>query len=144
MKFERVVRSTRFLKKEEAAHAVQQRSAVTAAMPPPLPPPHIQSLALPEWVARQEELLALEREGLVHGSPALHGDPPEQLVERALQFWTGYHTAPVATHTGAEVVCEDPALLHYYGNRLVPFATRIATPAHAAAAREIALLGQRA
>jgi hypothetical protein len=50
----------------------------------------------------------------------------------------------VATHTGAEVVCEDPALLHFYGNRLVPFATRIAGEAHLGAAREIARMGQRA
>jgi glycerol-3-phosphate O-acyltransferase len=92
----------------------------------------------------RDALLALEHEGLVRGSPALHGDPPEQLVERALQFWTGYHGAPVATHTGAEVVCEDPALLHFYGNRLVPFATRIAGEAHLGAAREIARMGQRA
>jgi hypothetical protein len=49
----------------------------------------------------------------------------------------------VATRVGAEVVCEDPALLHYYGNRLVPFATRIAPESLAAAARELALLGNR-
>jgi glycerol-3-phosphate O-acyltransferase len=91
----------------------------------------------------RDAVLALERGGFVHASPALHRDPPETLVERALQFWTGYHTLPVATRVGAEVVCEDPALLHYYGNRLVPFATRIAPESLAAAARELALLGNR-
>jgi len=91
----------------------------------------------------RDAILALERSGFVHGSPALQRDPPELIVERALQFWTGYHTTPVATYVGAEVVCEDPALLHYYGNRLVPFATRIAPENLAAAAREIAHMGHR-
>ncbi len=96
-----------------------------------------------EVAEARDAILALERDGQVHGSPALQRDSAETLVERALQFWTGYHTLPVATRVGAEVVCEDPALLHYYGNRLVPFATRIAPASLAAAAGELARMGRR-
>jgi glycerol-3-phosphate O-acyltransferase len=89
----------------------------------------------------RDRLLALEAEGQVRVGPSLRRDPPEGIVERALRFWTGYHTSPVATLVGSEVVCEEPPLLFYYGNRLVPYAERIASAERLPAAREIARAG---
>jgi glycerol-3-phosphate O-acyltransferase len=91
----------------------------------------------------RDALLALEAEGRVRVSPALRTETPEYIVDRSLAFWSGYHTRVVATRNGAEIFCEDPGLILYYQNRLVPYAVDIATSEHMAAAQEIARMGLR-
>ena len=46
--------------------------------------------------------------------------------------------------TPPEITAEDPTLLLYYQNRLVPFAQKLAGPDDAEAARQIAAMGARA
>ncbi len=86
----------------------------------------------------RDRLVSLERSGLVRVSPFLHQETASGIVERALRAWTGYHSRAAALDLGVEVTAEDPTLLLYYQNRLVPFATAIADEANAEAARDIA------
>jgi glycerol-3-phosphate O-acyltransferase len=91
-------------------------------------------------VAR-DRLLALERQGRVRTSEVVKEDSPQELLERALSFWNGYHDSTAATREGDRIVIGDPSLLLYYQNRLVPFAEDIADPEQLQAACEIELLG---
>ena len=68
-------------------------------------------------------------------------DSPEELLDRALSFWNGYHDSTAASRRGDRVIIGDPSLLLYYQNRLVPFAEDIADPEHLEAACEIEKLG---
>lgn len=96
---------------------------------------------LVEAVGRARDALGvLEAAGVVRMSPVLHRSPPEELVARALAAWSGYHRRQAAREQNAVVFIEDPTLLLYYQNRLVPFAERIAPEAELAAAREIGRL----
>ena len=90
----------------------------------------------------RDELKRLEAEGRVRVSPALRNESPEYILDRSLAFWSGYHTRVVASRNGAEVIAEDPSLLLYYQNRLIPYAMSIAGT-HVAAAQEIARMGHR-
>ncbi|MCZ7678014.1 MAG: 1-acyl-sn-glycerol-3-phosphate acyltransferase [Sandaracinaceae bacterium] len=83
----------------------------------------------------------LEARGEVHLSHALRKRPPDELLDRAMAQWDGYHTRTVARQIGPDVIAEDPTLLVYYQNRLLDYATAVACEEDAAAAREIALLG---
>lgn len=83
----------------------------------------------------------LESRGEVHLSHALRRRPPDELLDRAMAQWDGYHTRTVARQIGPDVIAEDPTLLLYYQNRLLDYATDVASEPDAAAAREIALLG---
>ncbi len=74
----------------------------------------------------RDRLLGLAQEGAVHVSALLTDATPEQIVERALGAWTGYHSRFAALEQGAQVSIEDPTLLLYYQNRLVPWADHIA------------------
>ena len=58
-------------------------------------------------------------------------------------MWSGYHSKTLARLVDGQIVIEDPGLLLYYQNRLVPFAEAIASDEldEARAAREIAALG---
>jgi glycerol-3-phosphate O-acyltransferase len=89
----------------------------------------------------RDRLLAFAAEGRVHVGPVLRGQTPERIVSEALTAWNGYHTRPVATEIGDDVMIEDPNLLLFYQNRLVPFAEDLATPDTIAAARTITALG---
>jgi glycerol-3-phosphate O-acyltransferase len=88
----------------------------------------------------RDRLLALERQGRVRTSEVVKEDSPEELLERALNFWSGYHDSTAAAREGDRVVIGDPSLLLYYQNRLVPFAQDIASPEQLKAACEIELL----
>jgi glycerol-3-phosphate O-acyltransferase len=75
---------------------------------------------------------------LVRLSPFVRTQPPDVLLHRVLEIFHGYH-AHVAIHRdGDRVVLDEPTLLLYYQNRLIPFAERIAPPGRIEAAREIA------
>ena len=89
----------------------------------------------------RDRLLALVEKGEVHASAVVRSDPPEELVRRAFEVWSGYHTRPSARHEGSRIIIEDPTLLLYYQNRLVAFAEDIAGPEHAEAARFISHIG---
>jgi glycerol-3-phosphate O-acyltransferase len=88
----------------------------------------------------RDRLAGLQAKGKVRLNGWLAEAEPEAIVSRALRVWNGYHDRMAAKDVGKEIVAEDPTLLLYYQNRLVPFATRVAGE-HARAAREIAQLG---
>jgi glycerol-3-phosphate O-acyltransferase len=83
-----------------------------------------------ELIAEVEEardrLLSLELAGQVRLGPVLRAETAESAVTLALEAWRGYHTRPIATARGDEVVIEDPNLLLFYQNRLVGFAEALA------------------
>jgi glycerol-3-phosphate O-acyltransferase len=98
----------------------------------------------------RDALLELERRGGVHVSEELRHARPQDLIHRALVTWEGYHSRIAArlgqgsgTSHGASggnrrgIVIEDPALIFYYQNRLVPYAEAITDDAGRATAREI-------
>jgi glycerol-3-phosphate O-acyltransferase len=89
----------------------------------------------------RDRLRELEAKGRVRTSDVVKEDTPEELLERALKFWNGYHDATAASLEGDRVVLGDPSLLLYYQNRLVPFAEEIASPEQLRAACEIENLG---
>jgi glycerol-3-phosphate O-acyltransferase len=82
-------------------------------------------------------LIEIEHEGGVHVSPFVREATPEDIVARALDIWNGYHSRVAARDLGTEITAEDPTLLLYYQNRMVPFAERIAPEPEMPAAREI-------
>jgi len=89
----------------------------------------------------RDRLVALEAEGRVRTSDVVKEDSPDEMLERALSFWSGYHDSTAATTEGNRIVIGDPSLLLYYQNRLVPFAEAIADPGQLRAACEIENLG---
>jgi glycerol-3-phosphate O-acyltransferase len=89
----------------------------------------------------RDRLLQLERNGRVRTSDVVKEDTPDQLLERALSFWNGYHDSTAARREGDRIIIGDPSLLLYYQNRLVPFAEDIASPEQLQAACEIEHLG---
>jgi len=91
--------------------------------------------------AARDALLSLERQGRVHMSSILRSEPPDVIVDRALRAFVGYHVRNAALDVGAEVTAEDPTLLLFYQNRVVPFAEEIADEPNMKAAREIARMG---
>ena len=91
----------------------------------------------------RDRLLALESQGRFRTSEVVKEDSPEELLERALSFWNGYHDSTAATREGDRIVIGDPSLLLYYQNRLVPFAEDIASPEQLKAACEIEQLWGR-
>ncbi|HEY8431838.1 MAG TPA: 1-acyl-sn-glycerol-3-phosphate acyltransferase [Sandaracinaceae bacterium] len=91
--------------------------------------------------ATRDRAAELEARGEVHLSHFVRKRPPDEILDRAMAQWDGYHTRTVARQIGPDVIAEDPTLLLYYQNRLVDYATAVASERDAAAAREIALLG---
>ncbi|MEM6290220.1 MAG: 1-acyl-sn-glycerol-3-phosphate acyltransferase [Myxococcota bacterium] len=90
----------------------------------------------------RDALLRLERDDRVHLNAPLRQAAPEQIIERALDAWSGYHQKPIARVLGGSVIAEDPNLLLFYQNRLRLFACDIAGPhpGDQAAALEIAAM----
>ena len=91
-------------------------------------------------VAR-EALRALGKRGEVRLSRTVSDATPDELLNRALSVWSGYHSRVAARDLGVEITAEDPTLLLYYQNRLVSFAEAIAPPELLEAAREIGQIG---
>ena len=89
----------------------------------------------------RDRLAELQAEGEVRLNGWLAEAEPEAIVTRALRVWNGYHTRLAAKDVGSDIVAEDPTLLLYYQNRLVPFAVDVGGAEHEIAAREIARLG---
>jgi glycerol-3-phosphate O-acyltransferase len=91
----------------------------------------------------RERLFELVRKGEVQVNVHLPTSSAERAFERATGTWDGYHTRTVARlDNEMQIVIEDPALLLYYQNRLVPYAEALAgSEDEMRAAREIAALG---
>ena len=89
----------------------------------------------------RDRLLAFEAEGRVRVGPVLRSLAPERIVSDALAAWRDYHTRTVAREVGADIMIEDPNLLLFYQNRVLPWAEELATPETLAAARSIAAMG---
>ena len=89
----------------------------------------------------RDRLLQLETDGQVHVSRSLRESGPDVILRRALEVWNGYHDRTAAKDLGVEITAEDPTLLLYYQNRLVPFAVDLAGAADQEAAREIGATG---
>ena len=94
--------------------------------------------------AARDRLLEFAAAGRVQVGPVLRTQGPDHIVAEALTAWDGYHTKAVAREVGADIMIEDPNLLLFYQNRLVPLAEDLATPEAEAAARTIAAMGGRA
>lgn len=93
-----------------------------------------------EFLETRERLRSLAAAGGVHLNSYLSTDSAERAFERATEAWDGYHTRTMARLHDGRIVIEDPALLLYYQNRLVPFAESIASEDDQRAAREIAAM----
>jgi len=89
----------------------------------------------------RDRAAVLEKSGRVQLSRTVRGGTPEELLDRAIAVWDGYHTRCVARQVGSDIVAEDPTLLLYYQNRLVTYALDVASEPDMAAAKEISLLG---
>ena len=92
------------------------------------------------YLETRDRLRDLQADGEVHLNSYLETDSAERALERALEAWDGYHTRTMARVNDGQIIIEDPALLLYYQNRLVPFAERIAGEGDQQAALEIAAL----
>ncbi len=88
----------------------------------------------------RDRLLALQRDGEVHLGPAIAEAEPAAIADRALRMWNGYHRRMAVHDLGGQVRIEDPMLLAYYQNRVIPWARRVAPPDYAEAARQIAAM----
>ena len=86
----------------------------------------------------RDRLDGLSGENKVRISSVLKNSDPNELIDRSLTVWNGYHTQDAAQLRGNEVMITAPSLLLYYQNRLVTFAEDIADEKTCAAAREIA------
>ncbi|MFW5920397.1 MAG: 1-acyl-sn-glycerol-3-phosphate acyltransferase, partial [Polyangiales bacterium] len=62
----------------------------------------------------RDHLVEMERAGMVHVSPFVREKSPEEMVERVLDVWNGYHSRVAARDLGTEITAEDPTLLLYY------------------------------
>jgi glycerol-3-phosphate O-acyltransferase len=89
----------------------------------------------------RDRLRDLASRGEVHMSHLAGTADPAALVERSFSAWGGYHRRTIVIEHDGMVTAEDPTMLLYYQNRLVPYAERVAGPAEQVAARDIARLG---
>ena len=85
----------------------------------------------------RDRLKDLSADGRVRISSVLRNSEPDELIDRSLAVWNGYHTSTAAQAGSNQVTICDPALLLYYQNRLVPFAEEIADDEYRLAARSI-------
>lgn len=60
----------------------------------------------------------LEARGEIALSPTMKGKAGDRVVDDALRAFAGYHTSPVLSPRGSELVLSDTRLLFYYQNRL--------------------------
>ncbi len=89
----------------------------------------------------RDRLAALEEKGRVRMSRLIRNETPEYALSHALEAFRGYHSKEAARDLGAEVILEEPSLLLYYQNRVVPWAVDVADEANLQAAREIRRTG---
>lgn len=90
----------------------------------------------------RDRLADLVSRGLVHATDEVLKEKPAVLVERVLEIWSGYHRRVAARGDGMDVVIDDPSLLLYYQNRVVPFATELADADRQASASAISAMAR--
>lgn len=92
----------------------------------------------------RDRLAVLADEGELHLDSYLLTDSAERAFERATGAWDGYHDRTLVRLEDTTITIEDPMMLLYYQNRLVPWALDLAgaEPRELQAAREIAGLGE--
>jgi glycerol-3-phosphate O-acyltransferase len=93
-----------------------------------------------EIAEARDALLALRGEHAVRISPFLAQEAPHTILYRCLSMWSGYHRRVATRDDGRYVTIEDPTVLLYYQNRLLPFAEAIAPEALKVPARELGRL----
>lgn len=98
---------------------------------------------LQEIGSARDALVDLETEHRVHVNTVLRRANPQRILDRAIEAWDGYHSRPVARIVSGSLIADDPNLLLFYQNRMLPFAVDVAGPGEAdqVAAREIAAMG---
>ncbi|WP_169791582.1 1-acyl-sn-glycerol-3-phosphate acyltransferase [Sandaracinus amylolyticus] len=89
----------------------------------------------------RERLRDLASRGEVHLSELADRGDATTLIDRVFAAWNGYHRRTIVIEHDGQITAEDPTMLLYYQNRLVPYAERVAGEGDLAAAREIARLG---
>jgi glycerol-3-phosphate O-acyltransferase len=90
----------------------------------------------------QDRLRAMEARGEVRLSEATRGLSAEELVDRVVAAFVGYHRRTILTRTSdGGLSLEDPTMLLYYQNRMIAYAERVADERTLPAAREIARMG---
>jgi glycerol-3-phosphate O-acyltransferase len=65
-----------------------------------------------------ERLIEMEGRSEIVVAPAVRGKKGDAIVDDALRAFAGYHTNPVLSPRGSELVLTDTRLLFYYQNRL--------------------------
>ncbi len=88
----------------------------------------------------RDRLRALEQQGAVRLGAFPRRAEPGALLDRALRIWAGYHRRMAVHDLGGSIRIEDPMLLAYYQNRLLPWVRRVAPPEYTEAARQIAAM----
>jgi len=88
----------------------------------------------------RDRLRELSANGQLHLDSYLDTDSAERALERASAAWDGYHTKIMVHIDDGKVVIDEPGMLLYYQNRLVPFAEQLAGADQQRAAQEIAAL----
>ena len=96
-------------------------------------------------VGRTRDVLrARVADGMTKMSAELDRETPAELVSRTFRVWSGYHKKTAVHEAEGVVTIDDPTLVLYYQNRLVPFAEALVTDeADRAAARWISNLGAK-
>ncbi len=90
----------------------------------------------------QDRLRAMEKRGEVRLSDATRSLDAEELVDRVVAAFVGYHRRTIITKTDdGSLGLEDPTMLLYYQNRMIAYAERVADERTLPAAREIARMG---
>lgn len=69
----------------------------------------------------KDQLLEKESRGEVVCGEFVRAASGGDLIERALRAFNGYHSMPVLVSRREGIAVQDPALLFYYQNRLVPY-----------------------
>lgn len=95
------------------------------------------SLITEEIAEARDRLVSAMHRGETRVNGFIRSETPERILTRAIELWSGYHKNPAARVDRGKVVIDDPPLLLYYQNRLVPFAELLATEETADAALEI-------
>lgn len=92
----------------------------------------------------RDDLVEMQKAGTVRLNDDLHHADPSAIIKRALNVWKGYHTRLAALRTADGMIrIEDPTLLLYYQNRMIPFAEAVAGSTYRNAALWIGTIGRR-
>ena len=69
----------------------------------------------------KDQLIEMEKNGQVVCEEFVRVASGGDLIERALRAFNGYHTTPVLVSRREGIAVQDPELLFYYQNRMIPY-----------------------